>query len=162
MYLGLISLAVALGALVDHSDALRRDEMPQCVDEVVARLRDVEIEPTIRLILDRTFPPDVAEHDYGKWVGTYELSKSHCQVHMGRLSKALGDLECHRKFIESPEFDDEYTNTILRTTDKHTKFFVLGAAMCVAAEEDLRARMQLQIQPKWADIPEVPLPYAID
>lgn len=144
MYFRLINLAVILGALAHHGDALTRGEMPTCIEQVVVRLRNVEIEPTIKLILDRAFPPGVTEHDYDKWVDTHELTEPHCQEHTDRLSMALDDLECHWNFVESPEFDDEYSNALLTSTDQHTQFFVLGAAMCAAAEEDHQASERMQ------------------
>lgn len=130
-----LAAAVVVAATV-VSAALSRDEMPQCIAQVAARLRDVPIEPTIESTLDRAFPADEAEPDYDKWVDMRELTGLDCLAHMDRLGAALGDLDCHRAFVESAELEDEYSRAILRTADRHTRLFVLGAAMCTIFEDD--------------------------
>lgn len=133
----LIGLIVALAALVHYSEAVTREEMPQCIEQLVARLSGFEIDPIMLLVLDRGFPENITDSDYDKEIDTKELSETVCVTHHQRLYETLKDLKCHKEFIESPEYTDEYGIAILRLADRHTKFCILGVGVCEAHKRKL-------------------------
>lgn len=139
-----ISVIVSLAALVFCTDAVTREEIPQCIEQLVARLRGFELDPAMYLVLDRGFPDDGTEHDLDKDIDIKELSEAVCEDHNRRLYATMKDLNCHREFLESPEFADEYSDAVQRLADRHSRFCILGAGICDAHKNELRTKHRIE------------------
>lgn len=107
----------------------------------VARLKGLQLDPTMQLVLNRGLPDDddTEQADHVDDIDTSELSEAVCVAHRERLYAIFDDLKCHHEFVNSSEFSDEYSRAVMRDADRHTKFCIVGIEVCEARRRKLRA-----------------------